>query len=183
MLDRRVMLRVKIKSLADEARTIRKEQDRLIYKDPRWAHPIEVTGTGSYSVMLHPNDRIRTFSNRSSFKRWLKTERRPKDFRWYQLREHRIGEVRKEQRASLIAYGFLRGLEFECIESHAVHKPNWDRVRTLVSKYGVYQTSDMSRDDFNTAYADQMKRFDDWSQEVDRKHTGKRSPDMAVAWP
>jgi len=52
---------------------------------------------------------------------------------------HRINVVRREARATHLAYQFLRGIPYEQVENHAlplVRPPRWDRVLTMVQKYG-----------------------------------------------
>lgn len=87
MDDERVYLKVKIKSLAAEARIIRVE------------------------------------------------EKRNKDFR-ARLEFHRKHKVRPEARATLLAYAYIRGIPYKKVESDAKHQPDWNRVSTMVKKYG-----------------------------------------------
>lgn len=89
--DRRAMLRVKVKSLADEARIIRREERR--------------SRTG-----------------------WLKDE----------LMLHRRGVVRSAARTAHVAYGIIKGVPLERIESPKVPRSDvfWKGVRTLVARYG-----------------------------------------------
>lgn len=84
------MLKVKIKSLAEEARIIRKEEGRC----------------GKDEAL------------RSS------------------LHAHRILDVRGEQRASLLAYAFIRGREYASVEGRCRAQPDWGRVQRLVGKFG-----------------------------------------------
>jgi hypothetical protein len=86
------MLKVKVKSLAEEARIIRLEESR---------------------------------AGKDGF---LRSE----------LHHHRVVDVCKEQRSSLLAYGFLRGVEYAAIEAKTETPPDWPRVAKLVSKFGVF---------------------------------------------
>jgi len=52
------------------------------------------------------------------------------------LRDHRTRDVRQESRHSNLAYGFIKGREYNEIEQSAFKQPNWKRVQTLVEKYG-----------------------------------------------
>lgn len=60
------------------------------------------------------------------------------------LHNHRVIDVRREQRAALLAYGFLRGRAYRQIESHPRYLrtpsdrpgPNWLRVAEIVAKFG-----------------------------------------------
>jgi hypothetical protein len=54
-----------------------------------------------------------------------------------QLRFHRREDVRGEQRATQIAYGYLRGISYARIEPNPKSQPAWDRVRAMVKKYGT----------------------------------------------
>lgn len=82
-------LKVKIKSLAVEARIIRLEEKRT--KDPGL----------KASLAIH--------------RRW---------------------DVRNEARNSILAYGFLRGLPYNVIESKTMKPIDWKRVEKLVEKFG-----------------------------------------------
>jgi hypothetical protein len=59
------------------------------------------------------------------------------------LHEHRVGPVRLEARATHIAYGYLRGLNYCQIEPNpcplqpAQDKALWDKVRAMTKKYGL----------------------------------------------
>lgn len=101
------MLKVKIKSLAEEARIIRTE------------------------------------------------ERRSKPGSWQQgeLHTHRVVDVRNEQRLSLLAYAFIRGVPRSVCEPHAAKEPDWARVAKLVEKFGVVDYS---------ARSAQVTAFGEW---------------------
>jgi len=77
--DRRLELKVKIKSLADEARTIRREQSKLKADGP-----------------------LKRFSEREG--------------QHTRLHLHRTVSIRDEQRASLLAYAFIRGRAYRTME-------------------------------------------------------------------
>lgn len=122
------MLKVKIKSLADEARIIRLEERRA---------------GGRVTVVnkrvIGRNDRLRA-----------------------ELRGHRTGVVRSEQRHSLLAYGFLRGRhrwEIERPYKCRMDNPDWERVRKLVFKFGT--TSNLS-----LAHNEQNRLFEQWRTAV-----------------
>lgn len=84
-------LKIKIKSLAAEARIIRQEEKK-------WPGPSELR---------------------------------------HSLHFHRIYDVRKESRAALLAYGFLRGRAYRQVEPHG-ELPGWIKARAveLAAKYG-----------------------------------------------
>lgn len=105
MKNRIPMLRVKIKSLADEARAIRTEERRA-------------TSDSLLQGELHA---------------------------------HRVNDVRREQRLSLLAYAFLRGIPLERVEAANSSRPDWARVQKLVEKFGTtdYREKQNQADRFN----------------------------------
>ncbi len=60
------------------------------------------------------------------------------------IHNHRVIDVRRAQRATLVAYGYLRGRAYRQIEPitrcnrppHDRPGPAWERVRDMVAKYG-----------------------------------------------
>ena len=60
--------------------------------------------------------------------------------RWL-LHSHRTWDVRREQRASLLAYAFIRGVPYAAAESNPRTVPNMARVLKLAQKYGARSTS------------------------------------------
>src|SRR5713226_7800754 len=52
------------------------------------------------------------------------------------LHLHRVTEVRKEARDTLVAYGFLNGLAYSMIEHACYEQPNWSNIRRMIVKYG-----------------------------------------------
>lgn len=91
-----VYLRVKIRSLAEEARIIRKEERRF----PKGSRNNEV---------------------------------------YFGLHTHRTYDVRNEARHALLAYAFLRHRPYRTVEPKCHTEPLWDRVWTLIKKYGHTQ--------------------------------------------
>jgi hypothetical protein len=84
--DRRRELRVKIRSLADEARIIRSEESRCRASIARTVKP-------EYAAQ-----KLQLEASASS------------------LRNHRVGELRREARYSLLAYAYIRGMAFRKTE-------------------------------------------------------------------
>lgn len=96
-------LKIKIKSLADESRTIRKEELRL-------------------RTLMRNEPAQRTAQNSGTREG---------------LHLHRVKIVREASRASLLAYGYLRGRKYSVIEGNRTG--NWPplaEIRRLVVKYG-----------------------------------------------
>jgi hypothetical protein len=106
------MLKVKIKSLAEEARIIRLEERRS----------------------------------------------KPGGQQQNELHAHRVRDVRNEQRHSLLAYAFIRGVALSKCEPHSDSLPDWARVAKLVEKFGVVDWS------LRTA---QAKMFADWKAGIE----------------
>lgn len=99
MLNKTTFLKIKIKSLAEEAKIIRHEE-AIAKKASYVAH----AGIQQYDS----------------------------------LRNHRVREVREEQRATLLAYGYLRGRAYSDIERDGSKRiTNWVRVQRMVEKYGT----------------------------------------------
>jgi len=109
-------LRVKVLSLAAEAKIIRKEQN---YRHRQRDHAI-ANGYGERVAEYH--DKVRAG-----------------------LHEHRVTVVRNESRVANIAYGFLRGREYYEIEQYCYTTPNWKRVEELVMKYAEHDNPKYNR--------------------------------------
>lgn len=113
-------LKVKIKSLAVEATIIRHEE-RKYGGSWRWLRKQEANPKTTLAL----SDTMRT---------------------WHGLWTHR-SELSIEQRAALVAYGYLRGRAYREIETDphwlkapfSRQGPDWNRVRDLVWKYGPFQ--------------------------------------------
>lgn len=117
----KIYLKVKIKSLADEAKIIRREERQAILRRDRKEE------LGNYT---RANQEHKVFEG---------------------LREHRMGIVRSEARAAQLAYGFIKGKKYAEIEPkqslkdckvfdeyHYNEHGLVDRVGRLIAKYGNY---------------------------------------------
>ena len=82
-------LKVKIKSLAEEARIIRKEEKSL-------------PGDSHHRTNLH---------------------------------NHRVVDVRREARASQLAYAYMRGTAYLRVEQTCKREPNWERVENVAKRF------------------------------------------------
>jgi len=91
-MKRNPYLRVKIKTLATEAKHIRSEE-------------IIALKEGNYSLLNS-------------------------------LHNHRTHIVRREARATLLAYQYLRGFPYTIVEPEPKSNPFWDAVHRIVHKYG-----------------------------------------------
>lgn len=130
MKDDRLFLKVKLKSLAAEARIIRQlELKQLRPKLPRMPRDPKDIPTG----MAIAIERARIRQLRKDWK-WG-------NGRYLELRAHRIWVVRREARATLLAYAYIRGKPYKAVE-----RPVWQplskdpeiltRAADMVMKYG-----------------------------------------------
>jgi hypothetical protein len=60
-----------------------------------------------------------------------------KRFRILGQHHHRLTVVRPEIRHSQLAYGFIRGRDYQRMEVGCKRHPNWSRVHDLVMTYGI----------------------------------------------
>ncbi len=113
------MLKVKIKSLAEEARIIRREELRAL----GWRlSPTKRKDMGKGYVQRNPNYYVIKYRDAALHE---------------ELRNHRVGDVRREQRVSLLAYAFLRNKTLAACEPHHISQQiDWTRVLSLVLKFG-----------------------------------------------
>lgn len=129
-------MKVRIKELAQEAKFIRFEENKIKSKQ-------KIRFNGYYSVDGKWLGDYQEFDKNSS------------DF--WKLRSHRTYEVRNAARAAQLAYGFLRGVPYKSIESNAKGISSYDRkklvdeVKRLAKKFG---------------YQDFGNEIDDWMKEL-----------------
>lgn len=97
-------LRIKIISLAFEAKAIRKDENYYLAKARRRA------------AAQKPADQAKEV--------------------YWGLRYHRVFDVRREARASCLAYGFLRGRAYKQLEAKAYTQPDWAKVADIVRRFG-----------------------------------------------
>lgn len=101
-------LRIKIKSLAAEARIIR-----------------------------HRERSLRLFKAKGGGKEYRKVGQLSERAKatWLDLRNHRTREVRSETRSSLLAYGYLRGTPYLAMESKCWTKPDWIKIGSMIERF------------------------------------------------
>ena len=142
-----VYLKIKLKTLATEAKDIRREERKIninarertrIKRDIRFGNTIvhylkdDGTVNSDRSINLTEAQLIRLQKKLERSRNILNNTNA--QTRLNGLRKHRTNDVRKEARSSLIAYGFLRGLDYKQIENTTL-KVDWDRVEAMVKKY------------------------------------------------
>lgn len=139
MKSRIKQLKVKVLSLAIEARIIRIEEDRALDR---------LTGK--------------------------EPGHRKIDYDLYRdLRVHRRGVVRTAARHALLAYAFLRGIDYSKIETRTDHEPNWAEVKKLVDRFGaVWEAGKETWPEFEARKTAQAARLDGWL--VDAKGTSEQ---------
>jgi len=116
-------LRVKIRSLAAEARIIRHEENKYRPKTRMESHPVPAEHH-KHVLGDYVSKRVKVTPGEQ-----------PKPL-YFLLRDHRISQVREEARAALLAYGFLRGRNYGQMESFSFDPPPVRRVMELVQKFG-----------------------------------------------
>ena len=124
----KTFLKVKIISLGDEARTIRRleKQNRDAVRSSKLGYLIE-----QEENIRWEKKKYRAFKGKS-----------PKPFDHtgpsilrQRLHEHRM-QIRREVRAAHLAYGFLRGRSYRTIENKTKNAPNWHRVIKIILQFG-----------------------------------------------
>jgi len=164
-----VYLKVKLKSLAEEARIIRREEVRR--RAPR-----RKTFQARYGEQwLEPYT--------EAIARWRADARVQRER--HELYHHRVDDVRSEARHTLIAYAFLRGKGFDSLMGRnglfgrgemRSYKINWKRVFTLVERYGArsFWTKELGQTaadaDVKAAQVAQMEAFRAWANDACAPH-------------
>ncbi len=138
MADRRVFLKVKLKSLAEEARIIKREENRRKMHRRRW-HPCwDVQNPAD--IPKQATDRARQVRDEDEVAR-AKRRAQP----WYpmsaqelhELHRHRIDVVRVEARLTGIAYALIRGRLLGKIDSCAgLSEGHIQRIQSMIKRYG-----------------------------------------------
>lgn len=126
-------LRVKIKSLAAEARIIRHEERRLIGHRQRTAN-----ADGSYNAK-RPTPKVRVGGKIT----WLRAHQAPAievaeaQEEYHSLHRHRTHEVRSEARYAQLAYAFIQGRAYRTVEGPTTRKPVVaGRLAELIHRFG-----------------------------------------------
>lgn len=102
-------LKIKVKSLAEEAKIIRFEERRV---HRHWKAAV------AHQDQSEAIERIASEA--------------------LGLRQHRTVDVRKESRSAGLAYAILRGLPYSRVEPAGSSVPNVGRIAELVAKYGYF---------------------------------------------
>lgn len=127
----KIHLKIKIKSLAAEARFIRLEEQKILGRRRRLA-PTE----DQPAMLKQPKKRV------GGELPWLRSHQSPveeieaAESKFHSLRMHRINEVRKEARASQLAYAFLRGRSYAVTEHADSIKPDIAKISAMIGRFG-----------------------------------------------
>lgn len=124
-------LRIKIKTLAVEAQFNRREYDRAL-KCARW----ERTRPEPSPSEVHRLDLLAA-----------------------QTLHHKRKVIRPIQRASLLAYAFLRGKEYASVEPTARTEPNWKAVEDMVKAHATGASHNKTLDEFFKWQAEARSRI------------------------
>lgn len=116
-----IYLKVKIATLAAESKIIRKQERK------------QVKANRKFKIWLYTSMRaVESNLERLTELKAIEAARfdpRPS------LHHHRTHEVRKEARASLLAYGFLRGKAYKVMEQKCYEEPKWDKIEALATRF------------------------------------------------
>ena len=123
----RIYLKIKLKSLAAEARIIRHEETKWKLR----SRPYRRARDAAYAAYL-----ASTANQMPELPEEAQKLSRHDTIFW-KLREHRTFEVRSEARNTVIAYGYLRGLPYAAIEQKSETSPDWNRIAKMIEKYGT----------------------------------------------
>lgn len=97
----------------------------------------------------------------------IEAERARNPLRAAYLTSRRRGQVRDESRAANLAYGFLRGRSYIELEREARTEPNWKRVLTIATMYGLIPPEGGTRDLLiGDRLIEQSAWFTDWLAEA-----------------
>lgn len=155
-MDRRVFLKVKLKSLAEEARIIKHEEAKRKVK----RRPSIPAGVACEECAA---DREMDRANRA--KQLARPWRSMALHELEQLRLHRIRVVRKEVRLTLIACGFIRGRALNRLDRcEALSPEDWKRIEAMAKKYGG-SSKETTAQLAQWALANGIETFLDWDME------------------
>lgn len=112
-----IELKIKEKSLAEEAKIIKLEEAKL-------KNEARVLRIKEHFV-----------SNDEPFKQTLEARRRKAEAGFDNIYRHRIGVVRPECRATHLARAYIKGLPARQVERHAYELPLMNRILAMVNKY------------------------------------------------
>lgn len=57
--------------------------------------------------------------------------------RFWSIRNHRKDDIAPEARATVLAFGFLRGRPYKTMEQRRYSDPNWSQILRMATEYGA----------------------------------------------
>lgn len=154
MTEKMEYLRVKIASLAAEARIIRAKERKAALRGPgfkvardlsalRWHLRREGRAPDpSERLLLRDLELDLKLARERAKPEWIEAARALRK----ELRAHRVGVVREAARAAHLAFGYLRGVPYRAMEARCAAPPDWDKVWHNVKTFGPpgVQRSDLT---------------------------------------
>lgn len=140
-----VELKIKLKSLAAEAKIIRREENKLRNAEDRLkaiefltstppahstAERIALRSQRALARLKIMNRTDLTEAQKARVAKRLEVSHRRQD-----LVSHRKVVVGVEARHSYLAYAFLRGVPLKTVEAKSYVKPEWSRVEKMVKRF------------------------------------------------
>jgi hypothetical protein len=129
-----IHLKVKICTLAAEAKIIRQQEQRLTR-----FNTLQNNVHNALHIVQEHEKNVTTISALRTAKKLLRARRAKVKMGqvWGTLHEHRRGIVRFEARHNLLAYGFLRGRNYLQVERsyHIGNAPKWDKVFRIALRF------------------------------------------------
>lgn len=148
-MSNRIYLKIKALSLAEEARVIKAQEQRLLRRIAKARARLALdpnhiaTGAGLLNAVSA----------------------------WNGIRSHRIFEVRREARCTNLAVGFLRGRAYRIMEAVCWKEPDWKRVAEIAEKYRPDNASQPLNDPRVL-----RQRFAEWKDAAGELKQPKRTP-------
>lgn len=189
-------LKIKIKSLAEEAKIIRQEERRQkqSYKDIKLRNLIEEKGAivdtlldSNWAIVEVTNDtvtlerfvRVRGSTETKPVYKTIKLNWKPTEEKrqrhvdtFWGLRDLRTGKVRSEARESLLAYAFIRGQSYRTVEATGdpINTFRWDYVNKINTPIFNFDLTNIAR--LATKYGETEVTRDDIEKWVLRDEYG-----------
>lgn len=127
----KLFLKIKIKSLAEEARII-KFHERIALRMCRRLR----SGFDSRSPFKHNKKEKKPNLPAAKVDDQTIEWSAPHSLRWSQIRDHRLKVLRTESRASNLAYAFLRGKSYSFVEKVGAKKaPDWSKIESIAYRF------------------------------------------------
>lgn len=154
-----ITLKIKIKTLVDEARHIRNEERSAAFEARKVRLWLRLQDAHFPEKKIDRILRRYLSVPRGAFTvdpEWAVAH----DHRRDMMHQHRTMEVRTEARAAHLAYGFLRGRALQEMELYCYSPPPWKRTREIVMSHGRELAPD-PQDNQGI-----VRRFDEWCSEA-----------------